>query len=43
MNKKDYQKPTMKIVAIHQQIQLMAGSVESKRSDYGEAEILEWD
>ena len=36
--KKNYQKPTMKVVQLQQQTHLMAGSgVQSMRSDYGEA------
>ena len=35
MNKKDYEKPTMRVVQLKQQSQLLAGSVETNRSDYG--------
>ena len=38
MKKKDYQKPTMQVVMLKQQQQLLAGSgVQSMRSGYGEA------
>ena len=37
MKRKDYQKPTMNIVKLQQQTHLMAGSVQSVRSGYGEA------
>ena len=37
MKKKDYLKPTMKIVKLQQQTQLLAGSVLSTRPGYGEA------
>jgi len=43
MKKKDYQKPTMQVVKLKQQQQLLAGSgVQSMRSDYGEAQKYEW-
>ena len=35
MNKKDYEKPTMRVVELKQQSQLLAGSVEASRGDYG--------
>ena len=37
MNKKDYEKPTMRVVQLKQQSQLLAGSVEASRGDYGVA------
>ena len=38
MKRKDYQKPTMKVVKLQQQTHLLAGSgVKSMRSDYGSA------
>ena len=37
MKKKDYLKPTMQVVKLQQQTHLMAGSVQSVRSSYGEA------
>jgi len=43
MKKKDYQKPTMQVVKLKQQQQLLAGSgVHSMRSGYGEAQEEEW-
>ena len=47
MNKKVYQKPSMKTVALRQKAQLLTGSdtrgVEVKRSGYGKANTYEWD
>ena len=37
MNKEDYEKPTMRVVELKQQSQLLAGSVEASRGDYGVA------
>ena len=37
MKKKDYLKPTMNIVKLQQQTQLLAGSVLSTRPGYGDA------
>ena len=37
MNKKDYEKPTMRVVQLKQQSQLLAGSVGTNRDDYGVA------
>ena len=37
MKKKDYLKPTVNIVKLQQQTHLMAGSVQSTRSGYGDA------
>ena len=44
MKRKDYQIPTMKIVAIQQEASLLAGSNElnSIRSDYGDAIEETW-
>lgn len=44
MNKKDYLKPTMKVVKLQQQAHLLAGSgVEANRSGYGTAVESTWD
>ena len=47
MNKKVYQKPSMKAVALRQKAQLLNGSgvngVNAKRSGYGKANTYEWD
>ena len=44
MKRKDYQKPTMQVVMLKQQQQLLTGSgVQSMRSGYGEAQEEEWD
>jgi hypothetical protein len=44
MNKKNYQKPTMQVVMLKQQQQLLTGSgVKSMRSGYGEAQEETWD
>jgi len=45
MKKKDYQKPTMKVVQLKQQQQLLAGSkgIQSMRSGYGSAQVETWD
>jgi len=43
MKRKDYQKPTMQVVMLKQQQQLLAGSVQSTRSGYGEAQEDEWE
>ena len=45
MKKKDYQKPTMQVVQLKQQQQLLAGSngVQSTRSGYGAATEEEWE
>jgi hypothetical protein len=38
MNKKDYEKPTMRVVELQQRTMLLAGSVvDATRDDYGEA------
>ena len=44
MNKKVYQKPSMKVIALHYMQQILTGSgVEVTRSNYGNAETHEWD
>lgn len=47
MNKKVYQKPSMKVVALSQRAQLLNvsgdGGVNASRRSYGEANILDWD
>ena len=44
MKRKDYQKPTMKVVQLQHQTHLLAGSgVKSMRSGYGDAQVEEWD
>ena len=47
MNKKDYQKPTMKVVKLEHKCQILAASdgnsVSANRSGYGTAEELTWD
>lgn len=44
MNKKVYQKPSMKAVALRQRAQLLnASGVQTSRSSYGEANTQEWD
>ena len=44
MKRKDYQKPTMQVVMMKQQQQLLAGSgVQSMRSGYGEAQEEDWE
>jgi len=44
MKRKDYQRPTMKVVQLQQQTHLMAGSgVQSMRSGYGEAQEEDWE
>ena len=35
MKRKDYQKPTMRVVELRNRTQLLAGSVEASRSSYG--------
>ena len=42
MKKKIYEKPTMNIVKLQQQQQLLAGSVQSTRPGYGEAQEEDW-
>ena len=44
MKRKDYQRPTMKVVKLQQQTHLMTGSgVQSMRSDYGKAQEETWE
>ena len=44
MSKKDYQKPSMKVVALHQNVYLLEGSgVEASRRSYGAANTETWD
>ena len=44
MKRKDYEKPTMKVVKLQQQCQILAGSgVEANRSGYGAAQEDEWE
>ena len=44
MKRKDYQKPTMKVVILQHRTQLLAGSgVQSMRSGYGEAQEEDWE
>ena len=42
MNKKDYQKPTMKVVMLKQRCQILVGSVNATRNGYGDAEEYTW-
>ena len=37
MKKKEYERPTMQVVQLKQQSQLLAGSVGASRGDYGVA------
>lgn len=37
MKRKDYQRPTMKVVKLQQRTMLLAGSVVTNRVDYGTA------
>ena len=44
MKRKDYQKPTMKVVILQHRTMLLAGSgVQSMRSGYGEAQEEDWE
>ena len=44
MKRKDYQKPTMKVVQLQQQTHLLAGSgVEATRNGYGTAQEDVWE
>ena len=44
MNKKVYQKPSIKAVALVNRQQILTNSgVEASRNSYGEANTLEWD
>ena len=46
MTKKQYEEPLTRVVELEQRMMLLAGSgesvISSQRSDYGEAEELEW-
>jgi hypothetical protein len=37
MKRKDYQRPTMKVVELRHRTQLLTGSVQANRSSYGTA------
>jgi hypothetical protein len=42
--KKEYQKPTMNVVLLKSQVQLLTGSgLQSTRSGYGDAEEYNWE
>ena len=45
MKRKDYLKPTMKVVKLQQQAHLLAGSVQvqATRDSYGTATVEEWE
>ena len=43
MKRKNYQKPTMKVVLLQQRTHLLAGSLEAKRNGYGAANEQNWD
>ena len=44
MKRKDYQKPTMQVVKLQHQAQLLqASGTQSMRSDYGEAQEYVWE
>lgn len=43
MKKKEYEKPSVEVVELKQQPTLLAGSVQSTRSDYGEAQEYDWE
>ena len=42
MKKKEYERPTMQVVQLKQQSQLLAGSVGASRGDYGVAVEETW-
>jgi hypothetical protein len=42
MKRKDYEKPTMDVVEVKQQQQLLAGSGGASRDDYGDAIPGDW-
>ena len=42
MKRKQYQKPTTKVVMLQQRRQLLAGSVEGYRGSYGDPITDEW-
>ena len=43
MKKKEYERPTMDVVEVKQQAQLLAGSVGASRGDYGVANEDTWE
>jgi len=43
MKKRDYERPTMDVVEVKQQAQLLAGSVGASRGDYGVANEDTWE
>ena len=43
MKRKDYQRPTMKVVELQHHCHILAGSVEASRSGYGTAEEEIWE
>lgn len=43
MKKKDYQKPTMKVVKLQHQTHLLYASVQTMRTSYGDANEQDWD
>ena len=43
MKRKDYEKPTMKVVLLQQRTHLLAQSIEATRNGYGEAQTDTWD
>ena len=43
MKRKDYEKPTTKVVKLQQRTHLLAGSLEAKRNGYGTANTDEWE
>ena len=42
MKRKEYESPTMDVVEVKQQAQLLAGSLGAGRDDYGDAIIQDW-
>ena len=42
MKRKKYEVPTMQVVEVKQQVQLLAGSVGAGRDNYGNAIIEDW-
>ena len=42
MKRKDYQKPTMRVVPLKQKSHILVGSVKAMRSGYGAAETDTW-
>ena len=43
MKRKEYEKPTMQIVELKQTGMLMTSGFEATRSNYGDAEELDWE